>query len=162
MKALYSRHSTHYSNYSTLRNAQESRLLCLPAELRNIIYEYVLGGQQIVLEFQLRHVSGFRRNPYLRCWPAKSKYICEGPNTLFQAMRPTAPLMLSCRKIYTEAELLPFSLNQITFRGLNEFFVFMKRLTDRQRNAIRTIRSGSNHLGSVFAMLRTSKWESSD
>jgi hypothetical protein len=137
------------TNYSTLRNAQESPLLRLPPELRNEIYEYTLGGLQI----RPGHRLG---GPGM--WQVLSKPVDADLSAPWQKMHYIAPLTLACRQIHTEAGLLPFKLNEITLGPLEPFLLAMNRLTDRQRNAIRTIRTQSDNVKHVRAMLRSPSW----
>ena len=69
---------------STSRNQSESPLLQLPAELRNIIYTYVLQEHSRVAAFPLRN-TGPRRYPLA--------------------------LLFVCRQIHAETALLPYALN---------------------------------------------------
>jgi hypothetical protein len=110
------------TNCSTLRNAQESPLLRLPSELRNKIYEYALGGLKISL-------GG--RSEDGGIWYTFSQPINAGRFVSISKTRPTAPLMLTCRQIYTEAELLPFRLNQIELVNQHAFFHAIGGLIDR-------------------------------
>jgi hypothetical protein len=97
---------------STQHNHNESLLLQHPPELRNHIYSYVFGGQRIDI--------GCQR------WKLDSRYLDRGPGTLIGpwlypgVSQPSQegryavevlPFLLVCRQVYSEARLLPFSLN---------------------------------------------------
>jgi hypothetical protein len=140
-------------NCSTLRNAQEPPLLRLPPELRNKIYDYVFGSLKMSL-------GGSSEDHGI--WYTFSQPIDAGRFVSMSRIRPTAPLMLSCRQIYTEAELLPFRLNQIELFNQHAFFHATGRLTDRQRNAIRTIRTRGDWVSRVLSELSTLEWSSPD
>ncbi|KAH8733005.1 hypothetical protein GQ44DRAFT_766072 [Phaeosphaeriaceae sp. PMI808] len=77
------------------RNQRESSLLRLPAEIRNIIYEYVLGGRTYRFKDAL-HFKHARLNT--------------------NGERHTLGLLSVCHQIYSEASLLPYSLNTFSFR----------------------------------------------
>jgi hypothetical protein len=70
--------------------------------------------------------------------------------------------MLSCRQIYTEAELLPFRLNQIELVNQHAFFHAIGGLTDRQCNAVHTIRTRGDWVSGVLSELGTPEWSSPD
>jgi hypothetical protein len=95
-------------------------------------------------------------------WYTFSQPIDAGRFVSISKTRPTAPLMLSCRQIYTEAELLPFRLNQIELVNQHAFFHAIGGLTDRQRNAIRTIRTRGDWVSGVLSELGTPEWSSPD
>ncbi|KAH7399514.1 hypothetical protein BKA66DRAFT_565585 [Pyrenochaeta sp. MPI-SDFR-AT-0127] len=76
------------------QNQRESPLLRLPPEIRNQIFEIVLGGRVFELE-----------------GPS-----CENPNFVERSQHVLA-LLAVCRQIYAETSLLPFKLN--TFSAWN-------------------------------------------
>ncbi|KAF2622061.1 hypothetical protein BU25DRAFT_426018 [Macroventuria anomochaeta] len=75
------------------RNATMSPLLCLPAELRNRVFAYILGGY----EFKLQ--GGWNG----RC---QARHILSdvGGHGILGLLR-------TCRQIYAETRMLPFALN---------------------------------------------------
>jgi hypothetical protein len=95
-------------------------------------------------------------------WYTFSQPIDAGRFVSMSRIRPTAPLMLSCRQIYTEAELLPFRLNQIELVNQHAFFHTTGGLADRPRNAIRTIRTRGDWISRVLSELGTPEWSSPD
>jgi hypothetical protein len=82
--------------HSVKRN-QDSPLLCLPPEIRNRIWEYTLGGNDIRQVDYGHRISVFLAKPH------------EGLNTF--------ALLRVCRQTYAETALLPFSVN--TFAALD-------------------------------------------
>lgn len=72
---------------SAERNDRESRLLCLPAELRNRIYEYALtdGRYTFLVNYGVRHTS---------------TRILQRPAGL--------SITGTCMRLYRETRLLPF------------------------------------------------------
>ncbi|KAB2106558.1 hypothetical protein AG0111_0g5447 [Alternaria gaisen] len=70
-------------------NQQDSPLLCLPPELRCLVFEYALGG-----------------NTYMIRYHRKSKAV---KNTTIA--KHALALLSVCRQIFAETALLPFSLN---------------------------------------------------
>jgi hypothetical protein len=95
-------------------------------------------------------------------WYTFSQPIDAGRFVSISKTRPTAPLMLSCRQIYTETELLPFRLNQIKLVNQHALFHATGGLTDRERNAIRTIRTRGDWSSRVLSELGTPEWSSPD
>ncbi|OAL55993.1 hypothetical protein IQ07DRAFT_639622 [Pyrenochaeta sp. DS3sAY3a] len=90
---------------------QCSPLLDLPAEIRNMIYKYVLGNWTICA-FSRTH--------------RPAQYVIVDPFYTWHRNPPTNKLnvLSTCRQIYTEAYILPFSLNwfQIWFTDVSRFF----------------------------------------
>ncbi|KAF2833358.1 hypothetical protein CC86DRAFT_399985 [Ophiobolus disseminans] len=107
----------------TKKNAQDSPLLGLPPEIRNMIWKYVLGRQKIKL--------------------SATRY----PDTYYLASpaRGTAliwfDLLCVCRQIYAEAALLPRALNTPTFPNFSTFLkkVATGKLHHTQSVSLRTI-----------------------
>ncbi|KAF2707627.1 hypothetical protein K504DRAFT_383222 [Pleomassaria siparia CBS 279.74] len=81
------------SYHSTKKNREESPLLCLPAEIRNHIFSYALGGRMWVILWRSRR-SSVVKNREENC----------------------LSLLQTCRQVYAETALLPFELG--TFRAL--------------------------------------------
>jgi hypothetical protein len=108
----------------SLRNQQQSPLLRLPAELRNKIYGHVLGG--FIISFR---TSRPRHHCLIRF--KVSRKIGE--------FKPSN-LLLICRQINAEAQLLPFELNEFNYRIPEAFKHMLDLLSDRQVNAIKVLR----------------------
>ncbi|KAH5153477.1 hypothetical protein HBH69_127310 [Parastagonospora nodorum] len=85
----------HQNEEVTLRNQLESPLLRLPAEIRNNIYENVLGGHE------------FRRNVYIVDIFSLSKQIDLGKHRRLLAITAT------CRQLQNETQKLVFRLNSV-------------------------------------------------
>ncbi|KAJ4372416.1 hypothetical protein N0V83_004190 [Neocucurbitaria cava] len=81
-----------------LRNKKESRLLRLPGEIRNQIYEYIFRGHTLYL-----CQKTFDAPPDMQ----KQK------KTMIHYKRERLALLETCRQICAEARLLPFKLNGI-------------------------------------------------
>jgi len=115
----------------TSRNAIESPLLRLPAELKNAIYGYVLGyGTYVALTFGTRPVL----------LPSRRNYLA---------------LFATCRQIYVEAALLPFRHYNLCASTLGLERVCLE-LCPVQRSAIRTL--GLTACDQVFTF-DASDWE---
>ena len=104
---------------SSQHNATEPRLLCLPAELRNKIYAYVLGGKFIALE----------RN----CDGKAIGAVYRHHKSIF--MRQTKPLVLEChtldllrvcRQTYADTRTLPFTLNTFHYKTLRSVICWLE------------------------------------
>ncbi|KAF2437384.1 hypothetical protein P171DRAFT_492132 [Karstenula rhodostoma CBS 690.94] len=97
------------------RNAIESPLLRLPAEIRNRIFQYALGGYTI----NVRRFKGLcilvncdcRR--YVGLKASRDSYDCDGSRTRSTSM----PFRLRevCRQAYSETATLGFQLSKFTF-----------------------------------------------
>jgi len=98
-----------------MRNTAESPLLRLPGEIRNHIYEHVLGQRTYAL------------------WVYSFKATYTHPNDL--------ALLRVCRKVYDEAKLLPFSLNTFCFpHFFKSYHTLMLGLDAAERQVIHTVR----------------------
>lgn len=93
------------------KNAKESPLLRLPAEIRNHIFEMALDGHTI--------------KP-------------DAPRTLNNRDN-RFDLLQSCRQIYAETGILPYRLSTFSFRYLNTMKKWCDRLPPIQRQAISAI-----------------------
>ncbi|KAH3909047.1 hypothetical protein HBI56_125970 [Parastagonospora nodorum] len=107
----------------SLRNQQQSPLLRLPAELRNQIYEHVCRG------VRLRPGSG---NVHYR-------NILDPDAVII----PVTHMLLVCRQIHNEAALYPLSFAEIQLWKREGFQQFLNTLSERQRNAIHTVHTGT-------------------
>ena len=110
--------------HSTRRNEAESSLLRLPAELRNKIYEYAVGGHVIEL------ISSKKKPHYKMLSQANGHYTALANPTVLSKI---------CRQLHKETALLPYSLN--TFHGsLRRIHKFSKGLTKAQRKQIKILK----------------------
>jgi hypothetical protein len=109
--------------HSTRRNGEESPLLRLPAELRNKIYEYAIGGHVIEL------FDSTKKPHYNMLSQADGHYTALANPTVLSKI---------CRQLHSETALLPYSLN--TFHGhLRRIHRFLKGLTKAQREQIKSV-----------------------
>ena len=83
----------------TYLNATGSPLLLLPAEIRNMIFEYAM---------------------YYGTIDIYQKYNSRTGNFAIES-RHAIPLLFVCRQIYSEVVILPFKLNVFSFRLCNYF-----------------------------------------
>lgn len=104
---------------STQRNARESPLLRLPAEIRNLIYEYILtkGAYTFGRLYEPQKPCPTKPRKKFRSWGVLQK-IFPGSNA--------NSLLRVCRQIPFETSLLPFELNDFRFQNM----VIIKRLID--------------------------------
>ena len=110
------------------RNQKQSRLLALPAELRNKIYSYVFEGYACQLR---RHDDA-------------------NPETFFAVLNPEGEnhgsvaehlaWTKACRQLRSEAYLLFFELIEFTVLNITPFRRFVDFLSPRERSAIRNVR----------------------
>jgi len=112
---------------STLRNQRDSPLLRLPAELRNSIYIYILGGHTVELCYAQR------------CLTCDNRGLSTGAFPIWHHPGSNLFLLEASYQIYTETRLLPFSSN--VFIGTpKDVANFPKHtLQDHQAKAIRAI-----------------------
>jgi len=108
-------------------NATQSPLLSLPSEIRNKIFEYVLGGYDIYIsaynaQSMSRHTAhsngGMLRRNIQLTHRMVTMMLPQG--TPFRPARPTdilpaMSLPRVCRQLYTETGLLPYMLNRFKF-----------------------------------------------
>jgi hypothetical protein len=107
-----------------LLNQRQSPLLRLPAELRNRIYEYTLGGNTILI------------NP----WFGKPRFritVCD--ETSWEHPGCLVALTAVCRQIHAEARFVPFELNCFHSHAEYASSAFWVHLTPDQKNHIRSV-----------------------
>ena len=93
-----------------------SHLMHLPAELRNLVYFYVLGGKTWLI------------------WKDRARSRVDGTN-----QHPLALLRVNCQ-IHSEASLFPYVYNTFEARHDGHLKDWIDRLSDRYRNAITSIK----------------------
>ncbi|KAF2846853.1 hypothetical protein T440DRAFT_220784 [Plenodomus tracheiphilus IPT5] len=93
-------------------------LLSLPAEIRNRIFKYTLGGNIVWCTITRCHVV-------IRTGPPR-RYIIDTEHALLRV----------CRQIYVETALLPFSTNDFGFIPRQPVQVLWQRMLPGQRNAV--------------------------
>jgi hypothetical protein len=101
----------------------ESPLLRLPAEIRNRIWEYALGGN-------IRDVVHIQR---------RRKFYIEDITAVSRASFPqnSHALLSTCRQIYTETALLTFSTN--AFRFTLQTVDWTRHLSKVQKYQVHTV-----------------------
>ena len=123
------------------RNSIESPLVRLPAELRNKIFGYVYGGMTIVCHGNRITI---RAGPW-----ASSPPVYE----------PFVALQQTCRQIYIETALLPFSkINKFWYYGRESIHKMRSRLLIAQQNAISTIHFSIQKHDAGIALLIPVAW----
>jgi hypothetical protein len=100
----------------TAANQRNSPLLRLPAELRNQVYHYALGGRK----FEVYRTA--------------CKQI-----RVFQENLPAFALLLVCSQIYAETRLLPYSLNAFEVERIYGMKSLQSCLSLTQCSAIETL-----------------------
>lgn len=96
------------------RNVRKSGLLRLPAEIRNTIWEYALGGQPNTLCI----LSIFERKfAYFQT----ATFATGDLGTLIDS----SSLLRVSRQIYSESALLPYTLNTLAFESSLAFFDYI-------------------------------------
>lgn len=93
----------------------KSRLLGLPAEIRNHIYEYTLTVEDCPAESK----------------DSTSEFNFDG--------RIYTSVLLVCRQTYDEARCLPFRLNTFTFPVAHGLEVFVQKTASWQQDEVRNI-----------------------
>lgn len=97
------RHQLNHASFQ--RNKQTSRLLRLPAELRNRVFGYVFGGKSIALYIKNNVGSyGGEIRPYSTPPDERFYSTIHSQNDILKALTV-------CRQIYSECRDLPFSLS---------------------------------------------------
>jgi hypothetical protein len=102
---------------------QSSHLLRLPAELRDVIFQYAFDG--VIIEFA-KHMNHFR---------VHEGYWARLPFSASQFIATTT----ACRQIRAETDLLPLR-SEFRFPGLNSMAFTLLELTSRHRSQIPVIR----------------------
>ena len=163
-------------NRGCMSQEQNSALLSLPAQLRNIIWKLVLGGRTIhisarpkslrvrtcsatendkqaideFIDVSHRKLPHHYQTRHAQCWSWNNE--CCG-------LKACLLVLLVCRQLHTEAALLPFSTNDFAFDGCNSrgHDVFLDRLKPFQRGAIRRAHFGQQifYLESPFDSIRS-------
>jgi hypothetical protein len=105
------------------RNATQSPLLRLPAELRNKIFKLAVGGHTI----HLYHTSTLFHTSVTDL-------------KILYRDRHCFALLSVCRQIYLETALLPFSANTLSFHNKVCSTLFMKQRLPIEREAISCVK----------------------
>jgi hypothetical protein len=81
---------------NSVRSNQDTLLLRLPAEIRNRIWQFALGGKLIRPQYTTRRSN----------YPKLMLQPCERKNAF--------SLLRTCRQIYAETAVLPFTINRFS------------------------------------------------
>ncbi|KAH4118754.1 hypothetical protein HBH64_160540 [Parastagonospora nodorum] len=129
------------SNMSETNTTPASLLLCLPAELRNAIYEYVFNDpHDLQTEVALEHGA--------------IRFYGYTETDLLGFVEPSMPLLLVNRQLHTETRMIPFDQGTFVFRDRGTFQAFLQSRTQDQKAAIAFLK-----LGTVGGQLYPYKWD---
>ncbi|CAI6233516.1 unnamed protein product [Periconia digitata] len=152
------------------RNAAESPLLRLPAEIRLMIWKYALGGNTIMMNFTARHHNlsfsadeegGFFPPGRFSCLTFPDRISPFLKSSVGKASKGFTLLNNVCRQLYKETALLPYELNSWACNDDKFFlrYVREKRLLPDQRRAIKryhtTRECYRSFLNEAFLRLKT-------
>ncbi|KAF2118338.1 hypothetical protein BDV96DRAFT_382848 [Lophiotrema nucula] len=120
------------------RNVEESFLLRLPAEIRNHIFQYVLGGQKVAI-----HSPSYYR-PHGTEEKGDSDFAIsqfKDPYIVLERARSIRPVevLVTCRQIYSETVLLPFALNTFSFTSEMEVLDIKHKVFEAQLHAVTAV-----------------------
>ncbi|CBX94478.1 hypothetical protein IAQ61_009680 [Plenodomus lingam] len=129
-------------------NQTNSPLLQLPEDIRTKIFEYVLGGKTIKIDYETYRTRRTQGQP--KASVPIFKYDCTiynrrtnpfklQPSPLDTVTTRYSPLNNICRQLYEETATLPYKLNVIAFASASVMFNFLyqeRRLSRKQRDAI--------------------------
>jgi hypothetical protein len=96
----------------------QTPLLRLPAELRVQIWKYALGGKMY----------------QVYCWPSDNYH--KNPTRVLNSERNYLSLLRTCRQIYQEARLIPFTSNCFRIKNEAGFQTWLDELDTPQQEAI--------------------------
>ncbi|KAF2662775.1 hypothetical protein K491DRAFT_709439 [Lophiostoma macrostomum CBS 122681] len=125
----------------TKRNA-ETPLLRLPAEIRNRIFEFALGGN--IIDIHKR-----------RGTPRGAFALRSGPST---NVRMLLGVLEVCRQIYHEAPTIPYSYNIFGFYNRDSFPEWCQGRKKAQLDAVRTIAPYTFQAQAWFRGTNLAKW----
>jgi hypothetical protein len=115
-----------------MRNQQESPLIRLPRELRDEIYRYAIGGNEITI---------FHPGPNVRSFIVYAGVYNDRAQTNAK-WNELFGLSLTCRQLNVETKLLPYQLNVWANVLGTEFGDFLSQLKANKQQAITTISFG--------------------
>lgn len=133
-----------------MRNAEQSPLLRLPPEIRNRIFRAVVGDQEITIDehhpfpktTQSRAAltsRGSERRDLQGSSASKTDDTDNSGSSKFVHYRSTTPstlFALTCRQIYAEVGLLPYTTNEWSFTSLAVFKAWLEARLRIQREDI--------------------------
>ncbi|KAF2132950.1 hypothetical protein P153DRAFT_333723 [Dothidotthia symphoricarpi CBS 119687] len=132
------------------RNSQESLLLRLPGEIRNIIWTYAVGG----------HLINIRDPYYRKRLSMKSGYhasplsISAQSPLLHQYVSPTFKLPQVCRQIYCESSSLIYTQNCFAFGSLRAIDNWIKNRPLGQKRLVTSIDVPFEYMRLYYGSLR--------
>jgi hypothetical protein len=110
-----------FLNMEQVRKGRTSSLLALPAELRNIIWAHVLGGNLFDIKCSVRIP-----------WGVSVTNATTSPHQL--------ALLGTCRQVHAETRLLPFTSNTFQFKSEDAFKPWLAGFDLAQQAAIQSVR----------------------
>ncbi|KAL9576385.1 MAG: hypothetical protein Q9212_007141 [Teloschistes hypoglaucus] len=133
-------------------NKQDSPLLSLSAEIRNMIYRYVLGDRFIrvwregdedhfaVPPFSIDGEAAFEAEAYERSVGGEQvDRLRHGDRYQRPRIKEFPALLRVCRQTYFEATEILYATNTFSFETTKMCSTFMKAMTQAQKNKITTI-----------------------
>ena len=121
------------SSISTALNSQKSPLLRLPGELRNQIYEYVIGGSEFY---------SYKDGPNSLHFRLCAKPYGEPTQESHANWSNLFSLSISCKQLLKETSHLPWSLNIFQVGLGPEFDNFLAQLDDKHKQLIAMVSFG--------------------
>ena len=111
-------------NEIMIRNASTSPLLRLPPEIRLRIYKHVFGGQQLWMDFHgLQYSLSTSVHRYRMIKDLDRKLDIR--------------LLRVCRQIFTEAALLPYTLNEFVFKSERGWRKFVNSMRPGKKQVVK-------------------------
>ncbi|KAF3046618.1 hypothetical protein E8E12_011252 [Didymella heteroderae] len=104
-----------------VQKSNPSPLLSLPAELRDMIWSHVLGGNVFDIKCSVRIP-----------WGVAVTNTTTAPHSL--------ALLQTCRQIHAETWMLPFTLNTFQFKSEDAFKPWLAEFDPAQQAAIQSVR----------------------
>lgn len=139
--------SAHFGRLILSNRQPESPLLRLPAELRNEIYHHVLGGLSIRTD----------HSPSPRKFRIDIRDVDSRSSAAWQTPGYLLALTETCRKVYDETSLFPYSLNVFECDYMYPEYLsrWTSTRTPRQLGAILQLRVGAMYLENLAGLART-------
>ncbi|CAA9956800.1 hypothetical protein PTMSG1_00408 [Pyrenophora teres f. maculata] len=123
----------------TARNMTESPFLRLPAELRNMIYEFAVAGHIILIETELMTTKRLRNGLFTARAHKPDEKINGRWASDGKRVYPLFAFDLVCRQIRAETSLLQYRTNYFHFDTHEDLEFFSTQLTSTQLHAITDI-----------------------
>ncbi|KAF2874969.1 hypothetical protein BDV95DRAFT_665622 [Massariosphaeria phaeospora] len=137
------------------RNARESPLLSLPAEIRNQIYQYAMGGSEINVTRArpTNHHPDWRKRSKCLFWHGRATHLEPFVRSSPEGVGTSFHFPETCRQVYAETVTLGYSTNLFIF-GFEKHYPDTMRLwksqASAQRQAITAIRPHYSHFSIYF------------